>query len=46
MRIVFGGYQIVAAGIDSARVLWNTMIVGAGNDSVLWSIMIVVVDFQ
>ena len=44
MRIVFGGYQIVAAGIDS--VLWNTMIVGAGNDSVLWSIMIVVVDFQ
>ena len=42
MCIVYGGYQIVAAGNDSGR--WRIMIVAMGNDSVRSSTMIVVAD--
>ena len=35
MRIVRGGYQIVAA--DNGSVQWNTMIVAADDNSVRWS---------
>ena len=44
VRIVYGGYQIVAAGNNS--VSWSIIIVTAGNDSVWWSTMIAVADVR